>query len=199
MQALKGRGSPLQNAECCCRPNHQKQIYRIPFVRLCTLNIRDNREIRGCGVLNLHSFIPNSTVMASISSIAEQLYSVRIYIPILFAVSYFIHSYVSYRRLSHISGPRLAGWSSLWLVGAVWRKQSHLEFYEVAKQYGKCQWNLMLSICTTVLLMTHSRITCQNRTKYPTHYRFGAIETYERREISLREIKVVSCISACSC
>ena len=137
--------------------------------------------------------------MASISSIAEQLYSVRFYIPILFALSYFFHSYVSHQRLSHIPGPRLAGWSSLWLVGAIWRKQSHLEFYEVAKRYGQYKWISMLSICTSVLLMTRSRITCQNWTKHPAHYRSGATETYERREISLREIEVVPCISACSC
>ena len=50
-RSLKGRRSALQNAECCCSPNFQKQIYRIPFVQFCVLNIRDNREIRGCGVL----------------------------------------------------------------------------------------------------------------------------------------------------
>jgi hypothetical protein len=47
--------------------------------------------------------------------------------------------YISYRRLSHIPGPWLARWSSLWLVGAVWRRHSHLEFYEIAKTYGECQ------------------------------------------------------------
>ncbi|KAE9382184.1 cytochrome P450 [Stipitochalara longipes BDJ] len=45
-------------------------------------------------------------------------------------------SYISYSRLSHIPGPWFARWSSLWLVGTIWRRQSHLEFYEIAKKYG---------------------------------------------------------------
>jgi hypothetical protein len=60
----------------------------------------------------------------------------KIYIPAALVVWYIVQSYTSYRRLAHIPGPGLAGWSSLWLVGTVWRKRAHIEFYDVAKQYG---------------------------------------------------------------
>lgn len=65
------------------------------------------------------------------------LYDPKVFIPLLLLSWYLIKSYLSYRRLSLIPGPRLAGWSSLWLVGAVWRKKSHLEFYELDKKYGQ--------------------------------------------------------------
>jgi hypothetical protein len=76
----------------------------------------------------------------SISSVTKLLHDARLAIPLLlFLTWHLVRFYLSYRRLSHIRGPWLAGWSSLWLVGAVWRKQSHLEFYEVAKKYGQSQ------------------------------------------------------------
>jgi hypothetical protein len=69
-------------------------------------------------------------------SVTKSLYDVKLTIPVLLLAGYLVHSYLSYRRLSHIPGPWLAGWSSLWLVGVVWRKKSHLEFYEIARKYG---------------------------------------------------------------
>ena len=75
--------------------------------------------------------------MASLPYTVELLYSSAFYLALLIILWYSIDSVLCYRRLSHIPGPRLAGWSSLWLVGAVWRKQSHLEFYEVAKKHGE--------------------------------------------------------------
>jgi hypothetical protein len=70
------------------------------------------------------------------SALTESLYSVKISIPVLLLAGYLLHSYLSYRRLSHIPGPWLAAWSNLWLVGVVLRKQSHLEYYELAEKYG---------------------------------------------------------------
>jgi hypothetical protein len=75
--------------------------------------------------------------MDSLISITELLYAVGLYILLTVVAWYLAYSYLSYRRLSHIPGPWLAGWSSLWLVGAVGRKKSHLEFYEVEKKYGQ--------------------------------------------------------------
>jgi hypothetical protein len=49
---------------------------------------------------------------------------------------YIVQWYRSYRRLAHIPGPWLAGWSNLWLVGAIWRKRSHIEFYDMAEKHG---------------------------------------------------------------
>jgi len=71
-------------------------------------------------------------------AVLEYVFSVRV-LPLIVAAWFgvqLVAFYISYRRLSHIPGPWLARWSSLWLVGAVWRKQSHLEFYEIAKKYG---------------------------------------------------------------
>jgi hypothetical protein len=70
------------------------------------------------------------------SALTESLYSVKVSIPVLILAGYLVHSYLSYRRLSHIPGPWLAAWSNLWLVSVVLRKQSHLEYYELAEKYG---------------------------------------------------------------
>ncbi|KAF2805770.1 uncharacterized protein BDZ99DRAFT_466683 [Mytilinidion resinicola] len=47
---------------------------------------------------------------------------------------YIVVSYRSYRRLPHVPGPWLAGWSSFRLVGATWRKRSHIKFFETTKK-----------------------------------------------------------------
>lgn len=75
--------------------------------------------------------------MALVASPSEFLYTAIPYLALFIIASYCVNSYLSYRRLSHIPGPRLAAWSSFWLVRAVYRKQSHLEFYAVAKKYGE--------------------------------------------------------------
>jgi hypothetical protein len=69
-------------------------------------------------------------------TLTQSLYDVKFAIPLLLLAGYLVHSYLSYRRLSQIPGPWLAGWSNLWLVGVVLRKQSHLEFYELEQKYG---------------------------------------------------------------
>jgi len=79
------------------------------------------------------------------------LFDLKVLVPLLIVTlsSWFlIVSYLSYRRLSHIPGPRLAHWSCLWLVGAIWRKKSHLEFYDLHKQYGQLNANFIILIRT---------------------------------------------------
>ncbi|KAF8850435.1 cytochrome P450 [Acephala macrosclerotiorum] len=75
--------------------------------------------------------------------VLESLY--EFYVSIFSSASFFIGSvigywilvqYLSYRRLSHIPGPRLAAWSNLWLVKAIWGQQSHSGVYEVSRRYG---------------------------------------------------------------
>jgi hypothetical protein len=75
--------------------------------------------------------------MASFASPSEFLYSITPYLALFIILLYSLNAYLSYQKLSHIPGPRLAAWSSLWLVRAVYRKQSHLEFYAAAKKYGE--------------------------------------------------------------
>jgi hypothetical protein len=74
--------------------------------------------------------------MADWDSVGELLYSFRYVIAFLALLYFFVVQYLSYRRLAHIKGPPLAAWSNLWLIGAVWRRNTHLEFYDVAKSYG---------------------------------------------------------------
>lgn len=71
------------------------------------------------------------------SPLSLLLSGVKVYIPLGLVAYYIITSYLSYRRLAHIPGPWLARWSSLWLVRAMWRKESHLEFHGVAQKYGE--------------------------------------------------------------
>jgi hypothetical protein len=71
------------------------------------------------------------------SGLVDLLYGARWYLILLLGVSYYaLQSYRSYTRLSHIKGPWLAQWSILWLIGAVYRQKTHLEFYETYKKYG---------------------------------------------------------------
>jgi hypothetical protein len=74
--------------------------------------------------------------MESSLSVAKSLYDMKFAASLLLLAGYLVHLYLSYRRLSHIPGPWLAGWSNLWLVGTIWRKKSNLEFYEIAQRYG---------------------------------------------------------------
>lgn len=78
-----------------------------------------------------------------LASVLESLH--EIYVSIFSNASFFIGSvigyfilvqYLSYRRLSHIPGPRLAAWSNLWLVRAIWGQQSHVNINEVSRRYG---------------------------------------------------------------
>ncbi|CZR67450.1 related to pisatin demethylase (cytochrome P450) [Phialocephala subalpina] len=78
--------------------------------------------------------------LASVLRSLHELYVAFFSSPFTFigtVVGYFIVvQYLSYRRLAHIPGPRLAACSNLWLVRAIWGQQSHLDVYEVSKQYG---------------------------------------------------------------
>ena len=74
--------------------------------------------------------------MADWASVGELPYSFRYAVISLALVYFVVVQYLSYRRLAHIKGPALAGWSNLWLIGAVWRRNTHLEFYDVANKYG---------------------------------------------------------------
>lgn len=57
---------------------------------------------------------------------------------LLVYVVYQVYSWIaSYRRLSHIPGPRLAAWSNLWWVRAAVSRKGHLYLDEVLRQYGE--------------------------------------------------------------
>ncbi|KAG6001640.1 hypothetical protein E4U21_003995 [Claviceps maximensis] len=45
--------------------------------------------------------------------------------------------YRQYKRLSHIPGPRSAGFSKWWFIRATLSGQSHLELYQVCEKYGQ--------------------------------------------------------------
>jgi hypothetical protein len=100
------------------------------------------------------------------------IYDVKFAIPILLLIGYLIHLCLSYRRLSHIPGPWLAGWSNLWLVGAVYRKQCHLELYKLAQKYGMSYGHFTVAAdFNKIRLLTVSlnRIPRENRTQHLNH------------------------------
>jgi len=75
--------------------------------------------------------------MASLPmSVLQLLYSGKWYIVSILGVLYLWQAYRLYRRLSHINGPWLAQWSQLWLLGAIYRQNTHLEVYKLSKKYG---------------------------------------------------------------
>lgn len=51
---------------------------------------------------------------------------------------YVVRSIQGYRRLAHISGPFLAGWTDLWLVWGQLSGQLNFTLLDVSKQYGEC-------------------------------------------------------------
>jgi len=87
---------------------------------------------------NFSEVLPNS---------AASVNSIHLYLAFSLFVRYFLLTQcLSYRKLSHVPGPRLAVWSNLWIVGVLWRQQSHLEVYEVSKRYGIHAWFLTLNM-----------------------------------------------------
>lgn len=53
-------------------------------------------------------------------------------------IVYFVLAYViSYRRLKHIPGPKLAAWSNLWWIKSVTGGKAHLVLYDVCEKYGE--------------------------------------------------------------
>lgn len=74
--------------------------------------------------------------MGALKDFVTAVYAARLYL-VLFAVcAYGLRSYISYRRLAHIKGPFLAGWSNFWLVRTVYNLNTHQELYEVNEKYG---------------------------------------------------------------
>lgn len=54
----------------------------------------------------------------------------------LFVIYCGVTTYISYRRLAHIPGPRLAAVSELWFFNATSKGDLYLEAERVLRQYG---------------------------------------------------------------
>lgn len=54
----------------------------------------------------------------------------------LFVIYSGVTTYISYRRLAHIPGPRLAAVSELWFFNATSKGDLYLEAERVLRQYG---------------------------------------------------------------
>jgi len=74
--------------------------------------------------------------MAALQDFLVAAYAARLYFGILAVCAYGLSCYISYRRLAHIKGPFLAGWSNLWLVKSVYDLNTHLALDQANKKYG---------------------------------------------------------------
>jgi hypothetical protein len=74
--------------------------------------------------------------MAVLQDVVAAVHAASLYIGIFAVCVYGLNSYTSYRRLAHIKGPFLAGWSNFWLVRTVYNLNTHQELYLVNKKYG---------------------------------------------------------------
>ncbi|TDZ40601.1 Cytochrome P450 monooxygenase lolP1 [Colletotrichum spinosum] len=64
-------------------------------------------------------------------------YAVYLTITLVALVIYHIGSvFRQYARLRHITGPRTAGFSKLWLIRTIYSGRGHLKFFEAYKKYG---------------------------------------------------------------
>jgi hypothetical protein len=68
--------------------------------------------------------------------------------------AYLAQSYKQYSKLRAFRGPPTSGWSNFWLVRAVVRQNTHIDFANVCEKYGKsepifkfCLFTLMMYIC----------------------------------------------------
>ena len=53
------------------------------------------------------------------------------------ALWFVVSFYRQYQRLSHIPGPRTAGFCKWWLVRSTFSSRHHLELYQACKKYGE--------------------------------------------------------------
>lgn len=74
--------------------------------------------------------------MSALQDFVAAVYAIRLYLVIFAVCAYGLRCYSSYRRLAHIKGPLLAGWSTLWMVRAVYNMDTHQELYKVTRKYG---------------------------------------------------------------
>ncbi|KFY37707.1 hypothetical protein V494_04641 [Pseudogymnoascus sp. VKM F-4513 (FW-928)] len=74
-----------------------------------------------------------AVVKNALGSVAS--YSVAVALTFAFA-AYIAHSYKQYSKLSAFRGPPTSGWSNFWLVRAVMRQNTHIDFADVNQKYG---------------------------------------------------------------
>jgi len=74
--------------------------------------------------------------MAALQDFLAAAYAVKLYFGIFAVCAYGLSCYISYRRLAHIKGPFLAGWSNLWLVKSVYNLNTHQDLYQANMKYG---------------------------------------------------------------
>lgn len=112
----------------------------------------------------LHCVITHSALMSpSISSAFDLIYTAGYPLFAVFFGAVLVQQWLSYRRLSDFKGPFWASWTSLWLVGIVNRRKTHLELYETYLQYGSPR--TYPSFMTLVLI--RGRRTCTRCSQYP--------------------------------
>jgi hypothetical protein len=110
--------------------------------------------------------------MSTLGALLELLYPTRWYIGSTLVTLYFASLFRAYWRLSHIKGPWLAQFSDLWLLGAIYRQQDHLEFYDLTKKYGRSQRMMNAETMLYTNAFINSRNTCANRYQYTGHLRY---------------------------
>lgn len=77
-------------------------------------------------------------VRNALGSVASNPLTVAFAFAFLF-VAYVTHLYKQYSKLKAFRGPPTSGWSNLWLVRAVMRQNTHVDFANVCEKYGKSQ------------------------------------------------------------
>jgi hypothetical protein len=100
---------------------------------------KGSSQVQNSRILHSSCYTMSTVAMSTLGSILELLYSARWSIDSALATLYFTSLFRAYWRLSHIKGPWLAQFSDPWLLGAIYRQQDHLEFYDLTKKYGLSQ------------------------------------------------------------
>lgn len=89
--------------------------------------------------------------MSSLALVAGYVYSSRYMLFLLAVTCYGWMEWTSYRRLHQFKGPKVAGFTSLFMAYVMRTKQAHIELYAVSQKYGELA---ILSQCSIYLITT---------------------------------------------
>ncbi|KAK5657180.1 hypothetical protein OQA88_3238 [Cercophora sp. LCS_1] len=85
----------------------------------------------------LFSIAPNTSSVSEMDFVVESVISYPVTWALALLAAYAVSQQTrTYYRLQHIKGPRLAGWTDLWLIRKTWRGETFKELDNLREKYG---------------------------------------------------------------
>jgi len=96
--------------------------------------------------------------MMAITVVKVVLGAVAPYLIALALAAYLAHSYKQYSKLKAFRGPPTSGWSNFWLVRAVTRQNTHIDFANVCQKYGRQRRTVSELCCFQSSVVIHNDV-----------------------------------------